>query len=432
MSTRIYVILIHTVYLCTLFASSEVLSEILSFDQAVAKTLAFSPKLRIAASDIESAHGLRTQSSLLPNPVASWSVENVWGNRNWHGWESADSRYEVGQLIELGGKRGFRMQSAKFQYYAAQAGFDARELSLLNRLLKLFILVATAQENLDVTNDQVKVAEEVYKTVLAKVEAGKVSLIQQNKAEIALSTAQINLEKAKAEFVKSKERISVLWGAMYPDFDRVSYPFYETYFPTPFEKCLSDLRENPQLLRSQMDYMAAHQNLNLERSRAIPDVTVTLGCKVVRDPGSDFENSNNGRRGKSFTDRGMILGASIPLPLFNRNQGNVESARAQVNKAQNLYVDLELALENKLKISHVELIRAYNESEKIRSTVLKSAVQSFELAQEGYKEGKFEYLDMLDSQKTLFEVKERYIQSLLNYHQSQADIEYLNTVDEGQ
>lgn len=431
MSTRTYAILLYAVCVCIFYAPHKLISENISFDQAVAKTIAFSPKLRIAASEIDSAAGLRTQSAVLPNPIAAWSVENVWGNRNWHGWESADSRYEIAQLVELGGKRGFRMQTAKFQYYATQAGFDARQLSLLNRLLKLFTLVSAAQENLDVASDQVKVAEEVYKTVLAKVEAGKVSLIQQNKAEIALSTAQINLEKAQAEFVKSKERISVLWGAMCPDFDRVYYPFYEVGFPTPIEKCLSDLRENPQLLRSQMDYMAAYHNLNLEKSRAIPDVTVTLGCKVVRDPGGDFGASGTGTRAKSFTDRGMILGASIPLPLFNRNQGNIESARAQANKSKDQYIDLELALENKLTLAHVELVRAYNEAEKIRTTVLKAAVQSFQLAQEGYKEGKFEYLDMLDSQKTLFEVKERYIQALINYHQSQADIEYLNTLDEG-
>lgn len=428
MLIRIYAILFYTICVSIFCTPTKLLSENLSFDQAVSKTIAFSPKLRIAASEIDSAAGQRTQSGLLPNPVASWSVENVWGTRNWHGWDCADSRYEIGQLIELGGKRGFRMQTAKFRYYATQSGFDARQLSLLNRLLKLFTLVSAAQENLDVTSDQVKVAEEVYKTVLAKVEAGKVSLIQQNKAEIALSSAQINLEKAQAEFVKSKERISVLWGAMCPDFDRVDYPFYEVDFPTPLEKCLSDLRENPQLLRSQMDYMAAKYNLNLEKSRSIPDVTVTLGCKIVRDPGGDF---SNGTRTKSFTDRGMILGASIPIPLFDRNQGNIESARAQANKAKDLYIDLELALENKLTVSHVELVRAYNEAEKIRSTVLKAALQSFQLAQEGYKEGKFEYLDMLDSQKTLFEVKERYIQALINYHQSQADIEYLNTLDEG-
>ena len=240
-------------------------------------------------------------------------------------------------------------------------------------------------------------------------------MIQQNKAEIALSTAQINLDKARAEFIKSKERLSILWGAMCPDFDRAYYPFYEIDIPTPLEKCLCDLRENPQLLQSQMDYAAAHHNLNLQNSQAIPDVTVSLGYKTLQDTGN----------------KGMIIGASIPIPIFNQNQGNIQKARAQRAKAQDQYIDLELALENKLSISHTELMRAYKEAEKIRTTVLKSAVQSFELAKEGYKEGKFEYLDMLDSQKTLFEVKERYIQALLNYHQSRADIEYLNTLEEG-
>jgi cobalt-zinc-cadmium efflux system outer membrane protein len=387
----------------------------LSFDEAVSKTLFLSPKLRIAGSEINEKAGAKVQSSLLPNPVAAYSVENVFGNKNWQGWESAESRYEVGQLIELGGKRGFRYQSAKFQYYASQAGFEAKQLAVLNRLLKLFTLVVASQENLQVALDQTKIAAEVYRTVTAKVEAGKVSLIQQNKAEIALSTAQINFEKAEADFFKNKERLAILWGASCPDFERVVFPFYEINLPEPIEKCLSDLRENPELLRSQMEHLAAHQNLNLEKSLAIPDVTVTLGYKTLQDTGN----------------KGMILGASIPIPLFNQNQGNIQKARAQAVKTHDQYIELELALENKLSIAHRELIRAYAEAEKIRTTVLKAAAQSFELAQEGYKEGKFEYLDMLDSQKTLFEVRERYIQALLNYHQSIADIEYLNTQEEG-
>ena len=109
----------------------------------------------------------------------------------------------------------------------------------------------------------------------------------------------------------------------------------------------------------------------------------------------------------------------------------MQKARAEIQQTRDQYLELELALENKLSIAHRELIRAYKEAEKIRSTVLKAATQSFELAKEGYNEGKFEYLDMLDSQKTLFEVRERYIQALLNYHQSIADIEYLNTQEDG-
>jgi cobalt-zinc-cadmium efflux system outer membrane protein len=392
----------------------EAWSNTLTFDQAVIKTLSFSPTLRIADSEIREAAGTEIQSALYPNPVAAYNVENVFGNKNWHGWEAAESRYEIAQLIELGGKRSFRIQTARFQYYASQSQFEAKQLALLNRLLKLLTLVVGAQEYLEIASDQTKIAEEVYRTVVAKVEAGKVSLIQQNKAEIALSTAQINLEKAHAELFKSKERLAVLWGARCPDFEYVSYPFYEIDTPTSIECCLSGLRDNPQLLKSQMDYQATYQNLHLERSLAIPDMTVSLGYKTVRDT----------------DNKGMMLGASLPIPIYNRNQGNIEKARAQAIKAQDQYIELQLALENKLAISHQELMRAYNEAEKIRSTVLKSAVQSFELAQEGYKEGKFEYLDMLDSQKTLFEVKERYIQALLNYHQSRADIEYSNTLGE--
>jgi cobalt-zinc-cadmium efflux system outer membrane protein len=388
---------------------------VLTFDEAVFKTLSLSPKLRIADSEIYEKAGARTQSLLYPNPVAGYSVENVLGNKDWHGWDAAESRYEIAQLIELGGKRRYRYQTARFQYYAAQAGFEAKKIFVLNRLLKLFTLVIAAQENLELTLNQAMIAEEVFQTVSAKVEAGKVSLIQKNKAEIALVTAQINSQRAKADFSKSKERLSILWGNACPDFDRACFPFYEVVLPTPFETCLEDLRANPELLRSHMEHLASHQNLKFEKSLAIPDVTVAFGYKTLQDTGN----------------KGLILGASIPIPLFNQNQGNVQRARAQTFKAQDQYIELELALENKLSIAHIDLMRAYQEVEQIRSTVLKTAAQSFELAKEGYQEGKFEYLDMLDSQKTLFEVRERYIQALLNYHQSMADIEYLNTQEDG-
>lgn len=392
----------------------KIQGETLSFDQAATKTLSLSPILHIANSEISEASGARVQSSLYPNPAIGYSVENVFGNKEWQGWDAAESRYEIGQLIELGGKRSFRMQVAKFQYYAAQAGFEVKQLALLNRLLKLFIAVAATQEILSITAEQTQLAEEVYKTVAAKVEAGKVSLIQQNKAEIALSTAQINFDKAKSELLKSKQRLALLWADESPDFESVLFPFYEIDRPLPFENCLCQLKNNPQLLKSQMDFRMAQQNLHLEKALAVPDLTVTLGYKTIQDT----------------KNKGMILGASIPIPLFNRNQGNIQKARAQIIKAQEHYLEIQLALENKISLSYKDLVQSYNEAEKIQSTILKLANYSFELAQEGYKEGKFEYLDMLDSQKTLFEVKERYIQALLNYHQSRADMDYLNLLEE--
>ena len=389
---------------------------VLLFDDAVSKTLSLSPKLRIAGNEVSEKAGLQIQSSLLPNPVVGYSAENVLGNKDWQGWEAAESRYEVAQLVELGGKRGHRYKTARFQFYAAQAGYEAAQISLLNRLLKQFAVVVAAQEYLELALKQAKVAEEVYKTVAAKVEAGKVSFIQQNKAEIAFSTAQLNVQKAEADFSKSKERLSILWGYSSPDFDRASFPFYEIDLPAPVEVCIAELKGNPELLRSQMEHLAAQQNLKLEKSLTIPDMIVTVGYKTVHNTGN----------------KGMVFGVSIPIPLFNQNQGNVKKAKAQVLSAQDRYIELELALENRLSLAHKELLRAYKEAEQIRETVLKAAVQSFELAKEGYHEGKFEYLDMLDSQKTLFDIEEKYIQSLLKYHQSMADIEYVNTQENAQ
>lgn len=388
---------------------------ILTFDEAVFKVLNYSPKLKVVENEVQEMNGLRIQSSYLPNPLAGYSVENIFGNKNWQGFDAAESRYEIAQLVELGGKRAFRYQTAKLQYFAVQVGFKAKQIFILNQLLKLFITVVANQESIELAKSQMQIANEVFQAVSAKVEAGKVSLLQQNKAKIALTSAQLNLQKTLVDFLKNKERLAYFWGSTCPDFDKIAFPFYNIDQPHVFENYLTQLKSNPELYRSHIEHLAAHQNLNLQKSIAIPDITISLGYKTLQDTGH----------------KGLMLGASIPIPLFNRNQGNIEKAKAQTRKTYSQYKDLELSLENKLSLAHKELIRTYQEVEMIQTTMLKAASQSFELAKEGYQEGKFEYLEMLDSQKTLFEVRENYIQSLLNYHKSVADIEYLSTEDSG-
>lgn len=383
----------------------------IDFDEAVSRALLLSPTLRISESQIIEKAGVRKQAGLLPNPVFAYSVENVFGNKDWHGWESAESRYELGQLVELGGKRTYRMSAAQHQFYAAQSGYEASKLDLLNHVMKTFVAVVAAQEHLKILEEQKKIAQEILTTVSAKVEAGKVSLMQQYKAEIALKHAEINLEKALVLFQTAKERLSLLWGSPCPNFDLVVYPFYEIEAPRMLCECIDEIRNNPALVQSHFEHWAAHQTLNFEKSQAIPDVTLVVGYKTLRETGN----------------KGMILGAAMPIPVFNQNQGNIKRARAEVIKTQKQLYEVQLLLENKLSIAHQELTQAYSEATQLETGVLSAAMHTLELAKEGYLEGKFEYLDMLDSQRTLYEVKENYIQTLLRYHQKRADIEYLTS-----
>lgn len=386
-------------------------SQDLTFSEAVHRTLNLSPRIKVVESDVESKAGDSVQAKLLPNPVAGWSVENVFGNKKWHGWNAAESRYEVAQLVELGGKRGYRSQVAEYAYIASLSGYEAAKLETLNRLTKMFVQVAANQEQLNVAEYQLKIAKEALDTVSAKLEAGKVSQIQQNKAEIALTNAQIMLMRSQVELFNSKERLAALWGAFIPDFERVDYPFFEIEKPRELNLCIDDLRNNPELIQSQYDHLAAHQSYLLQKSGQVPDVTISFGVKTLRDTG----------------EKGMILGAALPIPVFNQNQGNIRKAESEIAKTHTEFHQVQLMLENKLTIAHKQLVQAYNEAHTIQNSVLKSANQTFELATEGYKEGKFEYLELLDAQRTLSDVMERYIQALLTYHQKLAEIEYLST-----
>lgn len=383
----------------------------LTYDMAVYRTLASSPTLKAASSEIGEKYGEQIQSGLLPNPVFSYSVENVFGNHHWKGWESAETRYEFMQLIELGDKRHSRMTTADYHLLAQQTGYEVTKRILLNNLSKAFISVVAAQEQLHLAQEMQRIAQEIFNTVSEKVEAGKISLIQKNKSQIDLSSAHITFKKAAIDLEKSKERLSMFWGASYPDFDKASYYFYDITPPVAWEVCLDQLNSNPEIMRAHFELAAAHHNLNLRKAEAIPDVIVRFGYKTLQDT----------------HNKGFILGAALPIPIYDLNQGNIQKARHEEDKWRNRLEELRLLLENILFSAYKDLARTHLEAEYYHKNILKLAEDSFLCAEDGFKEGKFEYQDMLDSQRTYFEIKEKYILILMGYHFHIADIEFLSS-----
>jgi cobalt-zinc-cadmium efflux system outer membrane protein len=398
--------------LTTDFWSTEANSILeLDLDTAVYRALTQSLTLHIALDETQSKRYQVKQARLHPNPGFSYAVEDFAGNNNWRGWNNRKESYIYAQLFETAGKRRLRTQAASYQHYAAIVGYDVSKLIVLNRLNRAFINVVAAQELLNLTLDQTEIAKEVLRIATKKVEAGKVSLIQQNKAEVAYSTAIIAVERARVELKNAKKRLALLWAKACPDFEKTIFPFYDISAPISFEQCLADLCNQPEIVKSLYTQLNAKENWKLEKANRIPNVTLQIGYKA------NYEENN----------QGLIAGISIPIPLFNRNQGNIGSAYFDMLKTGDQGRQLWLVLESKLAIAHEELVRAYNESERIKNISLPSATQAFELAQKGYREGKFEYLDVLDAQRTLFEVRDRYIQALVNYHTRRADIDYLNS-----
>jgi cobalt-zinc-cadmium efflux system outer membrane protein len=397
------------IFLASIAVSDAEESASLNWDTAVDRVFGCSSRLMIASEEIDERSGIQMESAALPNPIISYSVENVFGMKEWRSWHSAESRYEISQLIELGGKRRYRSQATSYLVCAATAEYDAEIYRTLNRLAKLFLEVAAAQELYELSKKQAMISEEAFKTVKSKVNEGRTSIIQQNKAEISYYTSRIDTEKAFVDWSIAKEKLANMWGESCPDFERVEWPFYELETPDDLEVCYSYLQSHPELVKSQYEYLSALQIYYLEKADKVPNLVVTCGYKTTNDTGN----------------RGLIFGASLPLRVFNKNQGNIQSARSHYLQLEERSKEIQLALESRLMALHKESVRAYNEVDQMKNTILNAADKAFEFSKEGYVKGKFEYLDMLDSQKIQYDIHERYIQALLNYHKSKVDIKYL-------
>lgn len=394
-----------------MIAAQPLVSEegVLTWGEAEARVLNDSYALSMDYAQIEEREGDEVQSGLLDNPIFSYSVENVFGNKRWRGWRSAESRYELAQPVVIGGKRGHFTKAAEFRICAAIQGFEASQLAMLSKLAKAFLTVSAMQEYQELAEFQMGIAEKILDAVTYKLEAGKVSPIQYSKAALQLVNAELAYDAATVDLQVAKENLAVLFSSACPDFTCVEYPFFQIDCPCPLEECLHQIGMHPALLRAEYEQLASEEELLAEKSSRIPDVYLSVGYKTV-------QNTH---------EKGMILGAAFPLPIFNRNQGNIQRVCAATRRLTDQIDAIQLNLENRLSTVYKELSRAHDQALKFKSTVLQMAKSSFEYAKAGYEEGKFEYLDLLDAARTLFETQSRYIDVLLEYHIKCMELEYL-------
>ena len=390
-----------------LFSFGEASEETLGLSEAMEYALVNSPSLKAAKATIEMRVGEHIQSKAYPNPTFSYTVENIWGNRHWRGWDSAESHYELSQPIPLGSKREHRQRAACYEYSAAVAEFASLEQILLGRVKKAFLDVVAAEELYILAKEQKVVAEEMLKVVQAKVDAGKISPLGKNKALLENANSALLLNRAYVDLESAKETLSLLLGRPCLEFTQVAYPFYQIESLKCFDECKMCLQSHPELTKMRLMYSAANERIKQEKAEWVPDVIVTAGLKTERG------------------ERGAILGAAIPLPFFDSNSGNVVKAEAEACRLNSLATEIELKLISKLSIAYREAALSYQEVISLRDEVLELALESFNFAKQGYEEGKFEYLDLLESSRTLFEVQRRYIQAILQFLKNKTDIEYI-------
>ena len=336
------------------------------------------------------------------------SSENF-GNNAIQGFDSTAITIQLSQLIELGGKRAARTEATQLARDLAGWDYERERIKVLTETQRAYVEVLSTQGRAALSKQVVDLAEEVAAAAAKRVMAGKVSPVEETKAGVATASVRIELTRAERELEAARARLAASWGSTAPRFKR-ALGVIEAVFPIPsLEQLMERLRQNPELARWATEIAERQAVIGLEETRAIPDLTASFGVRRFEEPGDDA----------------LVAGISVPLPLFNRNQGAILEAQRRLTKAEEERRAAEVRVATALSSAYQTLAGAHAEIIALKAQVLPGAQSAFEAASKGYRLGKFGLLDVLDAQRTLFGAKAQYLRALTDYHQSVAQVEGL-------
>ena len=361
-------------------------------------------ELKAGDSQISAKEGELWQAGVYPNPNLSVYIDDC--GRNDAG--SQNQLYIIAsQTLELGGKRKARIRVADASRQVAKSHQEVTKMELHYRVLNAFIDLAVSQERLDIAKELETIAKESRDCVLANCSAGKISDVERRKSEVEYKTAQLAYLRHKHTFIQNKKKLLALWNETTPpDFDSVEFPLYELTEPPSYDELAKLISNNPELIESCANIVRSKEVVDFERAKRIPDLALQAGLTTNR-----------------FIEQpALILGFLVDLPIFDRNSGNISRAKHEYNQASYNYQKTEYSLEAKLSLVVDEWLGAYEQAVTLRDTVMALAEETYRLAQESYKDGKYDYINMLDAREKLFLIKQQFVDLAGDYQHKRAEV----------
>ncbi|MFA6174364.1 MAG: TolC family protein [Kiritimatiellales bacterium] len=368
-----------------------------------------SPSLTASSHGVKAAEGNARQAGALPNPRLELEASEFGGSGSRTGYGAAETSVQLSQLVEMGGKRGKRQRAAQAEARLTGWEYEADRLEVLAQTKKAFVDVLLAQERLTLADSLLAVAEDVRKAAAHRVSAGKVAPLEETKAGVELAAARMARDRAKRELDTARKRLAASWGGTMPMFTEAAGDLSVVADIPSMEQLYAQLDNTPEIARGHDVLASGRESLALAKAGRIPDIEVSAGISRFEDDGSTAG----------------IVGLSIPLPLFDRNAGGIFAAKHQALRAEYEQRAISLGVKTDLAEAYNRLETARAEALTIKSELLPGAQQAFDTAQIGYRAGKYGYLEVLDTQRTLSEAKIGYLEVLADYHKAAADVERL-------
>jgi len=377
-------------------------SSSLTLEQAQGLAAARSLELSAAQRELEASDGTVRQAGAFRNPELTATVEDTRS-------ATRTTTTTLGIPIELGGKRTARVNAAQRSRDVAQAQLAEARSRLRASVISAFFATVVAQERLKLAKDSVDLARRAADLVARRVTAGKSSPVDATRAQVDLANVRLEVAEAQGQLQAARETLASLWGESVPAFGELDGDTSAAPTRAATAELLLQVDASPALVADRLDIERRKALVDVERSKASPDVVLTVGAK--RD-----------------NERGLtqaVVGVTIPLPLFDRNEGAVHEASRRADKARDEYDAARIRLVLDVRQAATQLSTAQESLRTIRETVLPAAQQAYDASTTGFEAGKFGFLDVIDSQRSLLQARARYLNTLSSAWQAATAIDRL-------
>lgn len=357
------------------------------------------PTLAQATANIRSAEGRKKQSGLYPNPTVGYQGEQIRGGSQGGG----EQGFFIQQNIVLGGKLGLNRKVFEQERKQAQAEADEQKLRVLSNVRMSYVQALAAQETLELRRNLSKLAQDAVETSHQLANVGQADAPDVLESEVEAQQAELAVTMAEQNQQRVWKQLAAVVGKHDLPITKLSGSLEDIPQVNTDELLARILAESPAVKIANLGVSKAEAALVRAKREPIPDLQLRGGLEQNREL-SELSGRRIGLQG--FADVG------VQIPIFNRNQGNVESDKADLERARHEVERVRLLLRERAAAVVQNYVTSQNAVQRYKNQMIPRARQAYEMYMKKYHEMAAAYPQALIAQRTLMQLEVAYLTSL--------------------
>ena len=346
----------------------------LTLNQALEEAFSRSPAIVAADAEVRAAEARLRQAGYRDNPELSLEVENVAGTGELRGVRSMETTLAVNQRLDINGRRSARIEAGRASLAMQRLKLAIARADLAQSVREQFARAVASRQRLEQADDNLAWSKELARIAGVLVDAGREPPLRAMRARSALAQAEAAHEAALADELAARSTLAALFGVSAP-VTRVSGPSLDVRSGAVLPQTSLDVR------LADAERSVAQAELRQQQVSRALDPAVGIGVRQIRETG----------------DVGLVAGVSMPLRVFDRNQGNISAAQQAVAAADARRASVLANTTARARNAIASVGAAQRRVAALEKAAIPEASEALRLAQRSYEEGRATLLELLDA-----------------------------------